>query len=138
MMQKIIYASQAIVPIDPAALQAILDSSRKNNAPVGITGFLLYADDSFLQILEGESAALDDTYSRIVKDPRHTALRLLERAPINRRRFSDWSMGFDLPDAATLSLLTGYTPTKRFPLVSPELVRNGVVAEMVLSRYATA
>ncbi len=138
MLQKIIYASQAIKPVDTAVLQAILEKARVRNEQDEITGFLLYADESFLQILEGEEAVLGATYERIVKDPRHTGVRLLQRSPISRRRFGQWTMGFDLPDSRALGTLPGYKPSNRYPLVSPDLVRNGAVAELMLSRYTAA
>ena len=138
MLQKLIYASQAIKPVDTGMLQAILDKARTRNEQDGITGFLLYADESFLQILEGEEAVLTATFDRIAKDARHRSVRVLERSPITRRRFGEWTMGFDLPDAQALGSLPGYMPSKRLPLVSPDLVRNGAVAELMLGRYATA
>ena len=138
MLQKLIYASQAITPVDTGSLQAILEKARTRNEQDGITGFLLYADESFLQILEGEEAVLTATFERIARDARHTGVRVLERTPITRRRFAQWTMGFDLPDAKTLGSLPGYQPSKRFPLVSPDLVRNGAVAELMLGRYAAA
>jgi hypothetical protein len=138
MLQKIIYASQATPPIDIAALRAILEVARTRNAAEGVTGFLLYADESFLQVLEGEAVVLDATYARIARDPRHRNLRVLARSNIRERRFSQWSMGFDLPDEAALGTLPGYRRGARFPLVSPDLVRNGAVAEMMLGRYAMA
>lgn len=138
MLQKLIYASQAIKPVDTASLQAILDKARSRNSQDGVTGFLLYADESFLQILEGEEAVLTATFGRIANDRRHQTMRVLERTPITRRRFGEWTMGFDLPDTAALGSLPGYQPSKRFPLVSPDLVRNGAVAELMLGRYATA
>lgn len=137
MLQKIIYASQAIKPVDTGVLQTILDKARVRNEQDDITGFLLYADESFLQILEGEEAALTATYARIAADNRHKGLRLLQRTPIARRRFGSWAMGFDLPDSKTMGSLPGYRPSQRYPLVSPDLVRNGTVAELMLGRYAT-
>ena len=138
MLQKLIYASQAIQPVDTAMLQAILEKARERNAADGLTGFLLYADESFMQILEGEAGVLAATYARIEKDPRHRGLRLLQRSPITRRQFPDWTMGFYLADQAALGSLPGYRSGQRFPLVSPDLVRNGAVAELMLGRYATA
>jgi hypothetical protein len=137
-LQKLIYASQAIRPVDTSMLQAILEKARERNERDDITGFLLYADESFLQVLEGEEATLSATYGRIERDPRHTGLRLLQRSPITRRSFGNWTMGFDLPDTKSLGTLPGYQPAKRYPLVSPDLVRNGAVAEMMLNRYAMA
>lgn len=138
MLQKLIYASQAIKPVNPGALQAILEKARERNLQDGVTGFLLYADESFLQILEGESTVLTATFDRIARDTRHEGIRVLERTAISKRRFAQWSMGFDLPDAAALGSLPGYQPSSRFPLVSPDLVRNGAVAELMLGRYAAA
>lgn len=138
MLQKIIYASQAIKPVDTSSLQAILEKARTRNAEDGVTGFLLYADESFLQILEGEEDVLTATFGRIAKDARHQGVRVLERSPITKRRFGRWTMGFDLPDSKALGDLPGYQPSNRFPLVSPDLVRNGAVAELMLGRYATA
>jgi len=138
MLQKIIYASQAIKPVNTVSLQAILEKARSRNEQDGVTGFLLYADESFLQILEGEEAVLTATFGRIEKDTRHTGVRLLQRSPITKRRFGAWTMGFDLPDTQSLGTLPGYQPSKRYPLVSPDLVRNGTVAELMLSRYAIA
>ncbi|MDO9453023.1 MAG: BLUF domain-containing protein [Stagnimonas sp.] len=138
MLQKLIYASQAIKPVDTGSLQAILETARIRNEKDGVTGFLLYADESFLQILEGEEDVLTATYGRIAADPRHSGLRLLQRVPISKRRFGSWTMGFDLPDTKALGSLPGYQPSKRYPLVSPDLVRNGTVAELMLGRYALA
>ena len=138
MLQKLIYASQAIKPVIPGALQAILEKARERNLQDGVTGFLVYADESFLQILEGESTVLTATFDRIARDTRHEGIRVLERTAISKRRFAQWSMGFDLPDATALGSLPGYQPSRRFPLVSPDLVRNGAVAELMLGRYAAA
>ena len=136
MLHKLIYASQAIKPVDAGSLQAILEKARTRNEQDGVTGFLLYADESFLQILEGEEAVLSETFTRIGKDPRHQGVRLLQRSPISKRRFGAWTMGFDLPDNKALGSLPGYQPSERYPLVSPDLVRNGTVAELMLGRYA--
>ena len=136
MLQKLIYASQATKSFDTDALQGVLEVARQRNAREGITGMLLYADESFLQILEGEADALDATYARIARDTRHGGMRLLQRSPVRQRSFSSWSMGFDRADLAALSVLPGYQPTLRYPLVSPQLVRTGAVAELMFARYA--
>jgi hypothetical protein len=55
---------------------------------------LLYLNGSFMQVLEGEEAAVDETYARILLDDRHTGAMLIEREPIDGRSFGRWSMGF--------------------------------------------
>ncbi|MEE2915447.1 MAG: BLUF domain-containing protein, partial [Pseudomonadota bacterium] len=71
MAYQLVYISSAIGRVDGDAVLAV---SRRNNARDGITG-LLYADGRrFLQVLEGERAAVERAYQRIAADPRHRAL----------------------------------------------------------------
>lgn len=90
----LIYVSTAVEALSTEELERILDSSVRHNTPQDVTGMLLYAGGGFMQVLEGEEAAVDETFSRIVEDPRHTAIILLHRGPIEARRFAGWSMGF--------------------------------------------
>lgn len=70
----------------------ILLTSRRNNERDGITG-LLYDDGvRFLQVLEGEMDQVDATFARIKADPRHRAVVVLSRRPIDAREFGDWAM----------------------------------------------
>jgi len=89
-----IYVSTAVVAADSAMLEEILAVSVRNNTPVGITGMLLYAGGTFMQVLEGEAEAVDATHDRIERDPRHTGIIVLEHAPVTARSFSRWTMGF--------------------------------------------
>ena len=49
----------------------ILAVSRANNVLLGITGFLIYIDSGFLQILEGDKRAVRELYMHICNDRRH-------------------------------------------------------------------
>lgn len=46
----------------------------------------------FLQVLEGPRGAVAATMARIQRDLRHTGVRVLEAAPLERRDFPEWSM----------------------------------------------
>jgi uncharacterized membrane protein (DUF373 family) len=93
-MIQISYISSATEPLTTRELLALLQSCREHNAANGVTGMLLYGNATFLQVLEGEERVIDDLVERIRKDPRHTDLRILHRNTIERRQYSDWSMGF--------------------------------------------
>lgn len=95
MLVRLLYASRAVAPIDDRMLDAILDHSRTYNRERGITGILCAneAGSSFLQVLEGGRDEINRLYNRIVRDPRHTDLVLLEYAEIQERRFAHWRMG---------------------------------------------
>jgi Sensors of blue-light using FAD len=136
-MRRIIYSSQATHDVGPQELTELLAVARDLNQRVGLTGMLLYCGQSFLQVLEGEPRALQETYARIGADDRHTKLRLLMDAEVASPLFPDWSMGFDHVDDEELAEeLDGYTPATLYPLVNPDLITNGRVAETLLTLYA--
>ena len=102
-----IYSSAAAAPCDAAALQRILESSRRNNSTLGVTGMLLHVDGSFFQILEGEAAVVDPLYQVIQQDARHCRVTCIIREAISRRSFADWSMGFAAMNATDLASIVG-------------------------------
>ena len=98
---------------------------------------MLYTSQSFLQALEGEEAALSVTYERIANDSRHVNLRLLQDQEVTDRLFPDWTMGFEHLDEEELAAdVPGFTPALEYPLVNPDLVTNGAVAQTLLKLYA--
>lgn len=136
-MRRIIYCSQATYDFTGEELISLLEQSRKNNDDAGLSGMLLYSSQSFLQMLEGPEEALTATYERIGRDARHTNLRLLSDVEVARPMFPEWTMGFDhIDDDELAEELEGFTPATTYPLVNPDLITNGVVAETLLSLYA--
>ncbi len=92
---QLIYVSAATQPFGDAALRALVAQVRPHNHGLGLTGLLLHSENLFLQVLEGDKAAVRELYhERIARDPRHTHLRLLADGPAAARVFPDWSMGF--------------------------------------------
>ena len=75
-------------------LSELLDVARENNANLGLTGMLLYAEGSFFQVLEGRPDVVDALYAKIDRDERHCQVTLIIREPIPKRHFDAWSMGF--------------------------------------------
>lgn len=137
LMRRIIYCSQATDDVTPDALIALLEQSRHKNDQLRVTGLLLYSNQSFLQVLEGDNDAVADVYASITRDPRHTNLRLLLDAEIPARLFPDWTMGFEHVDDDELAEnLEGFTPAIEYPLVNPKLISNAVVAATLLTLYA--
>lgn len=72
----------------------ILRASRAHNAGMGVTGMLLYSNGVFVQVLEGEEAAVGKLLDKIQRDPRHADMHVLEKKEIQRRQYAEWSMGF--------------------------------------------
>jgi hypothetical protein len=91
---QLVYASRLTPGTAGSELTSIVNVSQRNNARAGITGALCFNVDYFLQCLEGERAAVNATYHRILRDPRHGEPVILRYAEIAVRDFSGWSMGY--------------------------------------------
>ncbi len=74
-------------------IDQILETSRINNAAVGVTGALMFNAGYFAQVLEGPQEAVEATFERIQQDPRHGEVSLMSFEPAERS-FADWSMAF--------------------------------------------
>ena len=96
---QLIYVSTLKPGVDPSELARIYESAVKNNPPNQITGMMLFGNDYFLQCLEGSRSVVNELYSRIVQDPRHTNITLLQYGEITRRNFDEWGMKLTLMSA---------------------------------------
>ena len=108
-LYQVVYISAATVPFSDDDLAALLANARANNEKAGISGMLLYHDGSFIQVLEGEQAAVEAVYSRIEGDSRHSSATILLRGEVEERTFDAWSMGF-LPTKSLRDIPEGFHP----------------------------
>ena len=72
----------------------ILEKARDYNERNNITGCLLYHNQEFIQILEGEKETVLNLFSKIGQDGRHTDVLLLAEGRKADRVFYQWSMAF--------------------------------------------
>jgi hypothetical protein len=96
----LVYVSSATRPFSGEDLRVLLETCRKNNAELGVTGMLLYKDGNFMQVLEGDEGSVRGLYERIAADPRHGGEITLQQGFAEGRQFPDWSMGFPRPGLA--------------------------------------
>lgn len=91
---RLIYRSRNLIPADrrKAELGVLFGVARSNNKRQHITGALLLADDTFVQVLEGEETAVRALFDRIAGDSRHDSVSLLETGEVESRVFSRWAM----------------------------------------------
>ncbi|MBF6057043.1 MULTISPECIES: BLUF domain-containing protein [Thiomicrorhabdus] len=90
----LIYISSSKQVLPQSEIDGILQSSRRNNGEMDVSGMLLYADNTFFQVLEGELSKVEALYDKISADPRHLRVMKLIQEPIEERDFADWTMGF--------------------------------------------
>ncbi len=95
-MRRLIYVSrwtQAVADDVDVALMRIVARSIPNTRIASLTGFLVAADGAFLQVLEGPSDAITETYERIAADRCHDRLKVVGEWRVTQRLFKDWNMG---------------------------------------------
>lgn len=98
MIYRVIYVSNAKRGMGESEVAKILESSRRHNAAGGVTGLLVFHENRFFQVLEGEREVVRNIYKRIHKDQRHTAVRLVSEEMAEARAFPKWQMGYARPD----------------------------------------
>lgn len=88
------YLSEAVSDMSFLGLMRLLESARAFNQQNGITGILLYDNQQFGQIIEGERASVMKAWKRIQEDKRHHRIELLEIREILERSYPDWLLRF--------------------------------------------
>ena len=94
MLERLLYRSKATNTLGSLHLFNMLSEARAKNALLGITGHLLYTEEVFVQCIEGPPEAIASLWESLQRDARHQDLELLARGPLEKRRFTDWSMAF--------------------------------------------
>ena len=89
---RLIYKSESTVPMNWHTVGKILATSTRNNDREGLTGTLLVGKRNFLQVLEGDFAAVNAAFARIVRDPRHRLVQLVSFEVVEARMFDEWQM----------------------------------------------
>ena len=99
-MYTLIYCSDIVKYIQDLDISSMLYAARKNNSEHKITGLLIYSNEHFFHIIEGEEGAVKKCYELINRDRRHKNLKILLEKEISERQFPGWSLGFKhIPDA---------------------------------------
>jgi hypothetical protein len=103
-LHRVLYVSNATGSTDSLlGVATILGKSQRNNARRDLTGVLAAHRGTFIPVIEGPADAIDRLLERLCCDPRHRDLRVLDRAPVERRTFEAWSM-------ASARITTGVEP----------------------------
>jgi hypothetical protein len=134
-MIEITYISHATEPMSAEQLIALLQQCLTNNGSNGVTGMLLYGNETFLQALEGDEKDVDDLVEKIRKDPRHTNIQVLHRRTIERRQYSEWSMGFKRVSDRELQHIEGLRNFGERDFNFEYLLQNDNVVEVLMDHY---
>src|SRR5664279_417666 len=135
-MIQILYISSAKDPMSTQELLGLLQVCRENNAGNGVTGMLLYANATFLQVLEGDEKVVDNLFNTIRKDPRHTNLQVLHRISIQRRQYSEWSMGFKQISDRELQQVEGLRDFSKKDFNTEYLAQHTTIVDSLMNHFS--
>jgi hypothetical protein len=82
MLSQLVYVSNRKPNCSGEEIEKILESCKKNNAPLNITGVLLYSETKFIQLVEGDAKVIAGLYDKIKKDNRHSNPMMISYNPI--------------------------------------------------------
>ena len=114
MLYELIYRSDAIPDILEKDIENILSTARDFNEANEITGCLLFNNNQFLQLLEGEFDIVMALYDRIKKDPRNRNHMTLQMIETNYRVYPNWTMAFQSMDKSQVKSKGGVTEFTEF------------------------
>ena len=137
-MIRITYLSQATPNFASIDLIRLLEQCHLNNPKRGLTGLLIFGNDTFLQTIEGEENIVKELIEKIAKDKRHINFQILSKQSIENRQYSDWAMGFE---KLTEKTIAGLPKLKNFGLsdFNPEYLSSNVsVVESLLERHRSS
>jgi len=136
-MIQVSYLSRASESMSAEKLLALLLQSRTDNAKRGVTGMLLYGNETFLQVLEGDDAVVDDLVAWIKTDPRHGGIQVLSRRSVPNRQYSDWTMGFERVTDEGLTQIDGLRDFGEREFTFDYLATHEAVVETLMNHFRT-
>ncbi|HET8858931.1 BLUF domain-containing protein [Marivirga sp.] len=110
MLSQLVYVSNRTNKPSEKEIEDILEACKRNNPDLGITGALLYSDEKFLQLVEGENSTIMGLYDKIKQDKRHENCVMLSYMPIKEKSFPSWHMGSKKIKSDSIDYKTNITP----------------------------
>jgi Mor family transcriptional regulator len=135
-MIQLVYISTATDWPTESGLLDLLEQARSRNLRRHITGMLLYSNNTFLQVLEGEAKDVRELYDSICKDTRNEGHVILRESEILIRDFPDWSMGFENLESCSPNALPGFVEVFGGKLDKTIAVNNKTNAIKLLMNFA--
>lgn len=134
-MLSVVYISSAVVPFTDEQLTDLLAQSRADNSRAGISGMLVYKGGNFMQVIEGDDAAVEALHAKISQDPRHCGMVTLLRETVTERQFPEWSMGFRNLQSLTAEAVEGFSEFLNCDLTGKEFRENPSLAQKLLLSF---
>jgi len=93
LLYHFVYCSRASDGVDDAEVNRIVESAKRHNAAIGITGVLTFGSGVFFQWIEGPRSAIEKLIANLHGDSRHYDIVSLSRSEEKRERlYPNWDM----------------------------------------------
>ncbi len=135
MLVHLTYWSKAIKHFEQDEIDYLHRRAYEFNRKNAITGCLLLINGFFVQTVEGHTDVVNELYARIMADPRHHSLRLLQYNQIIKRIFSDWLFVARVDEEDYSHVLLSFSSKKPF---SFDDITAPAVDQMINEMYHTA
>jgi len=99
----LVYTSTPGKRLTEAEMQNLLEVSREANRRFEVTGLLLCLTDSYIQLIEGPKAHIEQLYKNIQRDQRHFRVTTLCEGAITSRHYPGWAMAYQKQDITSTS-----------------------------------
>ena len=93
LLYHFVYCSRASDGVDEAEVGRIVESAKRHNAALGITGVLTFGSGIFFQWIEGPRAVIEKLIANLHGDSRHYDIVSLSQSEERRERlYPQWDM----------------------------------------------
>ncbi len=89
---SMLYRSRATGSFNESELSSLVAGAREHNLLRQVTGALFYEDGRFMQWLEGPRDSVEELFTTIGRDPRHSEIEIVSVGPTTSRLFADWNL----------------------------------------------
>ncbi len=137
-LSHLIYVSVATEPMSAEALDELLVVARRNNEARRLTGMLLYKNQRFMQVLEGDDEVVGNLFDTVKQDPRHDHIDILRYEHILYRSFPDWSMAFQNIDELDMSRYNDISELENLQFDAPFFNEPNFEAHELLLAFKSA
>lgn len=93
-MYQLTYYSKAVPDITSKDINDILNVAYTRNREFGLSGCLIFMENTFIQILEGDQQHIENLYAKLLLDARHSNITLISQGMAEQRFFSEWGMAY--------------------------------------------
>ncbi|WP_158541225.1 BLUF domain-containing protein [Marinomonas piezotolerans] len=111
---RLVYVSRATKLFQPSSIKSLLATARRNNQNHQVTGLLCFNQHCFLQCLEGPRDKVNETFHRILSDPRHSHVEIVHFEYIEKREYVQWNMGYLQDNASIRALIQKHSQQEVF------------------------